>query len=51
MMRSLVEMGPKIVELTNKLTEQLNGLEHAVRDRDGIIAQLESQLRAAQDKI
>ena len=51
LMRSLVEMGPKIVELTNKLTEQLNGLEHAVRDRDGIIAQLESQLRAAQDKI
>ena len=48
--RSLVEMGPKIVELTNRLDEKLNGLEQAVRDRDGIIAQLESKLRAARDQ-
>ena len=49
-MRSLVEMGPKFVELTDKLNEKLNGLEQAVRDRDGMIAQLESKLRASQDE-
>ena len=53
LMRSLDEMRPKIVELTNlklKQGEKLNVLEQAVRDRDGIIAQLESTLQAAQDQ-
>jgi myosin protein heavy chain len=53
LMRSLDEMRPKIVELTNmklELGEKLNISEQAVRDRDGIIAQLESTLQAAQDQ-
>ena len=53
LMRSLDEMRPKIVELTNlklNLGEKLNISEQAVRDRDGIIAQLESSLQAAQDQ-
>ena len=48
LMRPLVEMGLKLLELTNKLNEKLNDLEQAVRDRDAIIAQLQSQLRVAQ---
>ncbi|KAH8997440.1 hypothetical protein EDB92DRAFT_1933415 [Lactarius akahatsu] len=47
------EMRPKIVELTNaklELSEKNNLLEQAVRDRDGVIAQLESSLQAAQDQ-
>ena len=47
-MHSLVEMGPKIVELTNKLKEKFNDSEQAVRDRDGTITQLESKLRIAE---
>ncbi|KAF8506844.1 hypothetical protein F5888DRAFT_1645842 [Russula emetica] len=53
LMRSLDEMRPKIVELTNmklELTEKRSSLEQAVRDRDGIIAQLESSLQTAQDQ-
>ncbi|KAI0001760.1 hypothetical protein BJV77DRAFT_1063160 [Russula vinacea] len=53
LMHSLDEMRPKIVELTNmklELSEKLNILEQSVRDRDGIIAQLESTLQAAQDQ-
>jgi myosin protein heavy chain len=53
LMRSLDEMRPKIVELTNmklELGEKLNILEQAVRDRDGIIAQLEATLQATQDQ-
>ncbi len=53
LMRSLDEMRPKIVELTNaklELSEKVNLLEQAVRDRDGVIAQLESSLQAAQDQ-
>ena len=48
LMRSLVQMGPKIVELTNKLNEKFNVSEQAVRDREGMIAQLESKLRVSQ---
>ena len=53
LMRSLDEMRPKIVELTNmklELSEKLSSVEQAVRDRDGIIAQLESSLQIAQDQ-
>ena len=53
LMRSLDEMRPKIVELTNmklELSEKLTSSEQAVRDRDGIIAQLESSLETAQDQ-
>ncbi|KAH9178858.1 hypothetical protein EDB89DRAFT_987003 [Lactarius sanguifluus] len=53
LMRSLDEMRPKIVELTNaklELSETNNLLEQAVRDRDSVIAQLESSLQAAQDQ-
>ena len=52
-MRSLDEMRPKIVELTNaklELSEKLIISEQAVRDRDGVIAQLEISLQAAQDQ-
>ena len=53
--RSLVEMGSKMVGLTNmrlELSEKLNVLlEEAVQDREGIIAQLESKLRAAEVQI
>ena len=51
LMRSLDEMRPKVIELTNaklELSEKHNTLEHAIRDRDGVIAQLESSLQAAQ---
>jgi FtsZ-binding cell division protein ZapB len=53
--RSLVEMGSKMVKITNtrlELSEKLNVLlEQAVRDKDGVISQLESKLQAAQDQI
>jgi hypothetical protein len=48
LVRSLVEMSPRIVELTNKLKEKFNDSEQAVRDQDGMIAQLESKLRVTQ---
>jgi myosin protein heavy chain len=53
LMHSLDEMRPKMVELTNaklELSEKLNISEQAVRDRDGVIAQLETSLQAAQDQ-
>jgi predicted nucleic acid-binding Zn-ribbon protein len=53
LMHSLDEMRPKMVELTNaklELSERSNVLEQAVRDRDGVIVQLESSLQAAQDQ-
>ncbi|KAI0274921.1 hypothetical protein BC834DRAFT_21422 [Gloeopeniophorella convolvens] len=53
LMRSLDEMRPKIVELTNvklELTEKISNLEQAVRERDSVIAQLESSLQASQDQ-
>jgi chromosome segregation ATPase len=53
LMRCLDEMRPKIVELTNaklELSEKTNILEQAVRDRDGVIVQLETSLQAAQDQ-
>lgn len=53
LMQSLDEMRPKIVELTNlklELSDKLSSLEQAVRERDGIIAQLESSLQSAQDQ-
>jgi chromosome segregation ATPase len=53
LMSALDEMRPKIVELTNaklELGEKLNILDQAVRDRDGVISQLESSLQAAQDQ-
>ncbi|KAH9968694.1 hypothetical protein BC827DRAFT_1257715 [Russula dissimulans] len=54
LMRSVDEMRPKIIELTNvklELSEKLNTLEQAIRDRDGVIDKLESLLQAAQDHI
>lgn len=53
LMQSLDEMRPKIVELTNaklELGEKANILEQAIRDRDGVIVQLETSLQAAQDQ-
>ena len=53
LMHSLDEMRPKMVELTNvklELSEKLNVSKQAVRDRDGVIAQLEASLQAAQDQ-
>lgn len=53
LMHSLDEMRPKMVELTNvklELSEKLTISEQAVRDRDGVIAQLETSLQAAQDQ-
>ena len=45
-----VEMSTRIVELTNKLKEKkkFGDSEQAVRDRDGVIAQLESKLQVTQ---
>ena len=53
LMDFLDEMRPKMVELTNaklELSEKLNVSEHALRDRDDVIAQLETSLQAAQDQ-
>jgi chromosome segregation ATPase len=53
LMNSLDEMRPKIVELTNaklELSEKLNVSKQGIRDRDGVIAQLEASLQAAQDQ-
>jgi myosin protein heavy chain len=47
LMRSLDELRPKVVELTEdkvELSEQLARLEHALRDRDNIISNLEVNL-------
>jgi len=54
LMRSVDEMRPKIIELTNvklELSEKLNTFEQAIRDRDGVIDKLESSLQTAQDQI
>ena len=49
LVRSLVELGPRIVELTNnKPNEKFNDSEQAIRDRDAVIAQLESKLQVNQ---
>ncbi|KAM5535998.1 hypothetical protein V8D89_010256 [Ganoderma adspersum] len=47
LMRSLDEMRPKIVELTDEklaLSEKIDSLEKTIRARDNVIAQLESSL-------
>ena len=42
-------MSTRVVELTNnKPNEKFNDLEQAVRDRDGVIARLESKLQVTQ---
>ena len=49
LVRSLVELSLRIVELTNKKrNEKFNDSEQAIRDRDGVIAQLESKLQVTQ---
>lgn len=53
LMRSLEEMRPKIVELTGAkldLAEKAESLEHNLRSRDSLIAQLESDLDESRDK-
>lgn len=53
LMRSLDEMRPKIVELTDiklELTEKVNSLDNSLRERDGVIAQLESSLHELRDQ-
>ena len=53
LMRSLEEMRPKIVELTGAkldLAEKVESLEHKLRNRDSVIAQLESDLDEFRDK-
>jgi myosin protein heavy chain len=53
LMRSLEEMRPKIVELTGAkldLAEKVESLEHSLRSRDSVIAQLESDLEESLDK-
>ena len=52
LMHSLDEMRPKIVELTGEkleLGERVSGLEHALRGRDAVIAQLESTVDELQN--
>ena len=53
LMRSLEEMRPKIVELTGAkldLAEKVESLEHNLRNRDSVIAQLESDLDEFREK-
>jgi len=53
LMRSLEEMRPKIVELTGAkldLAERVESLEHNLRGRDSVTAQLESDLEEFRDK-
>ncbi|KAI0323081.1 hypothetical protein OF83DRAFT_11438 [Amylostereum chailletii] len=53
LMRSLEEMRPKIVELTDlklELTENATALENALHERDSVIAHLESSLHELQDQ-
>lgn len=53
LMRSLDEMRPKIVELTAaklELGEKVDGLEHALRNRDATIAQLESTVEEIREQ-
>lgn len=54
LMRSLDEMRPKIVELTSEklnLTEEVERLQHALRDREGTISELTSSLDDARSEI
>ncbi|CAA7264760.1 unnamed protein product [Cyclocybe aegerita] len=54
LMRSLDEMRPKIVELTTAkldLSEKAESLEHAVRNRDATISQLENDLGEARSEL
>lgn len=53
LMRSLDEMRPKIVELMDiklELTEKINSLDNSLRERDGVIAQLESSLHELREQ-
>lgn len=53
LMRSLEEMRPKIVELTGTkldLAEKVETLEHNLRSRDAVVAQLELDLEESRDK-
>lgn len=53
LMRSLDEMRPKIVELTDiklELTEKINTLDNSLRERDGVIAQLESSMHELREQ-
>ena len=53
LIHSLEEMRPKIVELTGtklELSERVSSLEHALRSRDSVIAQLESTVDELQHK-
>ena len=52
-MRSLDEMRPKIVELTDEklaLSEKIDGLEKTIGARDNVIAQLESSLEELREE-
>jgi len=52
-MRSLDEMRPKIVELTGdkvELGDKIASLEHALRNRDAMIAELESNVEELRDQ-
>ena len=54
LMRSLDEMRPKIVELTTdkaELGNKVDSLEHALKNRDGIIADLETSLEELRDQL
>jgi myosin protein heavy chain len=53
LMRSLDELRPKVVELTEdkvQLSEKLAHLEHELRDRDNIISNLEAGLEEAKEE-
>lgn len=53
LMRSLDELRPKVIELTEdkvQLSEKLAHLEHALRDRDGVISSLETSLEEAKQE-
>lgn len=53
LMRSLDEMRPKIVELTTdkaELGNKVDSLEHALKNRDAIIADLETSLEEIRDQ-
>ncbi|EIN14387.1 hypothetical protein PUNSTDRAFT_80708 [Punctularia strigosozonata HHB-11173 SS5] len=53
LLRSLDEMRPKVVELSNEkaeLMEKADGLDAALKSRDAVIAQLEASLTEAQQQ-
>lgn len=54
LMHSLDEMRPKIIELTGvklELGEKIDSLEHALRGRDSVVAQLESTVDELRDQM